>query len=111
MQNGLMTIEKTGEQMKAVFIDQDVLECARLNMRIKKRVGKYEKVRKTKARYRKRMERTANKIIAEAGLGLAVAVFGSVGMIHTYLWCPISIICLCVASLHLGAMLGKVGKR
>lgn len=111
MKNGLMTIEKTDEETKAVFIDQDVLECAKLNMRTKKRIGKYEKERVAKERKRKRMERSVNRILAEALVGLAVAFCGSVGMIHPILWCPISILCLCVASLHLGAMLGKVGKR
>ena len=38
MENGLMTIEKTDDKMKAVFIDQDVIECARLNMRTKNRI-------------------------------------------------------------------------
>lgn len=107
MQNGLMTIEKTDEKTQAVFIDQDVLECARLNMRIKKRIGKYEKINKAKIRNRKRMEKTANRILAEGGTGLAAAVFGLVGLIHPWLWIPIAIICLCVACLHLGALLGK----
>lgn len=108
MQNGLMTIEKTDDKMKAVFFDQDVLECARLNMRIRKRTGKYEKVCKEKVRNRKRMEKAAKRILAEALFGLVVAFAGSVGKITPDIWLPVSIISLCVACLHLGAWLGKV---
>lgn len=111
MQNGLMTIEKTEEQTKAFFIDQDVLECARLNLRTKNRVGKYEKDRAAKVRHAKRMRKTANRILAEAGFGGAVAFAGSLGLIAPVIWIPVAIISLCVACLRLGMWYGRAVKK
>ena len=110
MQNGLMTIEKTGDKMKAFFIDQEVLEHARLNMRTKKRIGKYEKERAAKSRRRKRMEKNANRILAEAGFGGAVAFAGSLGLIAPVIWIPVSIISLCAACVRLGMWLVRAVK-
>jgi hypothetical protein len=110
MENGLMTIEKTGEKMSAVFIDQEVLECARLNLRTEKRIRNQKREQTKKMRYEKCMKKSANRILAEAGIGGAVAAFGFNGMIHPLLWVPASMICVCVACLHFGAWLGKVSK-
>lgn len=111
MENGLITIEKVGEKVKAFFIDQDALEFARLNMRTKKRVGKYEKERAAKTRREKQMQKTAHRIAAEAGFGVAVAAAGSAGMIAPVIWIPVSIISLCVACLRLGAYIGRAAKK
>lgn len=111
MENGLMTIEKTEGKTKAFFFDQDVLECARLNLRTKKRIGKYEKAREAKTRRRKHMEKTAKHIAAEAAFAGAVTAAGAAGMIHPYLWVPLAIIGLCAACLRLGAFLGRGGKK
>lgn len=111
MQNGLMTIEKTEGRTKAFFFDQDVLECARLNLRTKKRIGKYEKERAAKERRDKIMRKTAQRIAAEAVFGGAVAFAGSLGMISPIIWIPVSIISLCVASMRLGAWIGRAGRK
>ena len=44
--NGLAIIEKTDTETKGFFIDQDTIECARLNAKTKKRVEKSEAVRR-----------------------------------------------------------------
>jgi hypothetical protein len=111
MENGLMTIEKTEGKTKAFFFDQDVLECARLNLRTKKRIGKYEKARAAKTRRRKNIEKTAKHIAALAASAVGVAVAGAAGMISPYLWVPASIISLCAACLRLGAFLGRGARK
>ena len=111
MQNGLITIEKNDTETKAVFLDQDVIECARLNLRTKKRMGKYEKARAAKTRREKQMEKTAKHIAAEAAFAVGVAGAGAAGLISPYLWVPIAIISLCAACLRLGAFLGRVVKK
>ena len=106
MKNGLMTIEKTDEQTKAVFIDQDVLECARLNVRTKERINNLKKAQSQKAKEKKRVERMKNRIRAELVTSGLVAICGMVGWIHTLLWVPTSIVLLCAACVGLGACLG-----
>ena len=106
MKNGLMTIEKTDEQTQAVFIDQDVLECARLNVRTKERINNLKKAQSQKAKEKKRIERMKNRIWAELVTSGLVAICGMVGWIHTLLWVPTSIVLLCAACVGLGACLG-----
>ena len=108
MENGLMTIEKTDDKMKAVFVDQDVIEFARLNMRTKNRIREQKKEHEKAVRSKKQIRKTVNRILAEAGFGGAVAFGGSLGMIHPLIWIPTAIISLCVACLHFGALIGKV---
>ena len=106
MEKGLAIIENTETEKKTVFIDQDVLECARLNLRTKKRIEEQKKEHIKKARERKRMERMKNRIRIELIAGGAVAIAGMTGMIHAVLWIPTSIILLCAACVSLGACLG-----
>jgi hypothetical protein len=110
MKNGLMTIEKTDESTKAVFIDQEALECARLNMRTKERVNEGEIERRNKARAKKRIERVRNRIFANAGIGAAVAFAGLTGMIHALLWVPVAIGFLCLGCIGIGAYMGMGAK-
>jgi hypothetical protein len=106
MEKGLAIIENAGEGTKTVFIDQDVLECARLNLRTKKRIEEQKKEHSKKSREKKRMERMKNRIRAElVGAGV-VAIAGMTGMVHALLWVPTSIILLCAACVGLGACLG-----
>lgn len=104
--NGMMTIEKTDEKTTAVFVDQETLECARLNLRTKKRIEVQKQEHGKKARERKRMERMKNRIRTELIAGGAVAIAGMTGMVHALLWVPTSIIFLCAACVGLGACLG-----
>ena len=111
MQNGLITIEKTDEKVEAIFVDQEVLECARLNLRTKNRVNKQKKERAAKERHQKRMRKTANRIASEAAFGMAVAVAGTCGMIHPAIWIPVTILSLCAACVHFGAWYTKAVKK
>lgn len=106
MEKGMAIIENTGEGTKTVFIDQDVLECARLNLRTKKRTEEPKKEQSKKSREKKRMERMKNRIRAELVASGAVAIAGMTGMVHALLWVPTSIILLCAACVGLGACLG-----
>ena len=104
--NGMMTIEKTDEKTTAVFVDQDTLECARLNMRTKKRLQNAEMLKRNKARYNKRMKTIRNRIITNAGIGAAVTIGGAMGLIHPFLAVPVAIGFICMACVGLGAYLG-----
>lgn len=106
MKNGLMTIEKTDESTKAVFIDQEALECARLNLRTKKRITEEEMEKRNKERAKKRTERIRNRIITNAGIGAAVAFGGMAGMIHPLLCVPVSIGFICLACVGFGVYMG-----
>ena len=111
MKNGLIAIAKTDEKTEAVFIDQDVIECARLNMRTTKRINRRKKEQAAKARHKRNMRKAANRIIAEAGIGGAVALAGMAGMISPYLFIPVSIISVCAACMHFGAWIGKAALK
>ena len=111
MQNGLITIEKTDEKVEAIFVDQEVLECALLNQRTKKRVQETQKKKAEAVRRQKRMRKTANRIMAEASFGMAVAVAGSCGMIAPVIWIPVTILSMCAACVHFGAWYTKAVKK
>lgn len=53
MENGIAIIERNEAETKAVFIDQEALECARLNMRTEKRVADAKNAQKENNRDRK----------------------------------------------------------
>lgn len=118
MKEGMAIIEQTREGARSVFIDQEVLDCARLNMRTKKRIAESEakqnkadqirqKEKAAKVQFVKDRERTANRVLLDVVFGGAVAAAGTVGLIHPVIWTPTAIICLCVASLRLGAWFGR----
>lgn len=107
MEKGMAIIENTGAGTRSVFIDQEVLECARLNLRTKERIEKQKKERAAKARHKKCMERTENRILAEAAFAVAVTMAGTAGMIHPAIWIPAAIICLCGACVRLGMWFGR----
>ena len=107
MLNGLLTIEKIGDHVKSVFVDQEVLECARLNKRTNARISKQKKEHAAKLHRKKCMRKTANRILAEACFGGAVAWAGSAGLIAPVIWIPVSIISVCVACMRLGMWFGR----
>ena len=110
MENGLMTIEKTGERMKVFFMDQESLEHDRLYKRTKHRINMRRKEKSERVRFRKRMGRNANRILLEVILGAAVTLAGTAGMIHLAIWLPVTLICLCAACVRLGVWFGRVEK-
>lgn len=120
MENGLMT--KQDSKVQAFYIDQEVLECAQLNMRTKKRteemarLHKIEETKKRKAknkreRFNAYTRKTFRSVIAQSVAVFLVARLGSMGMIHPFIWVPVSIIGLCALSVKVGLWIGVAKKR
>ena len=108
MKKGLMKVRSTGAEMVGVFVDTEVLECARLNMRTKSRLNMLQKAKEEKVRFKREMERNANRILVDAVIGGAVALAGTSGLIHPAIWVSVSVIALCAACVRLGMWFGKV---
>ena len=111
-------IERNEQETKAVFIDQEALECARLNLRTEKRVAEAENAQKEdqriqrnaekeQARFRAFTMKTLKDVLICGGI-TGLAVFGeSSGMIHPAIAIPVMLICLCAASVKAGIWFGK----
>ena len=121
MQNGLAIIEKTDTETKGFYIDQDALECARLNALTKKRIEKaeaerreavmqYRKKAKENARRKAYANKSAASVVALLMLSGAVCAAGMAGMMHPAIWVTTYLICLSVACMRLGAWFGRVTK-
>lgn len=121
MNNGLAIIEKTDRETRGFYIDQDTIECARLNALTKQRIANMEsaqrkvdhirrKEEKARAKRRKNTMKTFAHIFTSITAGGAVAWAGIAGMISPVIFIPTSILCLCMACLRLGAWFGRSGK-
>ena len=111
MKNGLAIIEQIGESTKSVFIDQEVLECARLNMRTKQRLNVHRKAKATKARFNKYTVKTVRSVLIALASAVALLWLGSAELIHPGLWILGAIISLCAACVRLGAWFGRAAKK
>ena len=111
MNNGLAIIEVSESETRSVFIDQDALECARLNAITKKRTREAErKARleaKLEAKRRARKADTIRYVLSRCGISVAVTVAAYVGVVHPVVSVPVSVFCLCAACVRLGAWLGR----
>ena len=119
MEKALAIFEKTEDGTKAVFFDQESIECARLNLRTKKRMDEYQeaqvkadrrnrKAEAAKARFKAYTTRTFC-IIADDSLVVWAAVqAGIAGLIHPVVYLPVALLFLCAACVRLGAWIGKV---
>ena len=111
MNNGLAIIEVSDSQTRSVFIDQEALECARLNARIKKRVNKQRVVAKkcytAYAKRRKRIAKTAVHVLLCTAVCVGVSLAGGAGLIAPVIWIPIGLLCICGACVRLGACFGR----
>ncbi|WP_406044077.1 hypothetical protein [Succinimonas sp.] len=118
MNKGLAIIEVSDGETRSVFIDQDAVECARLNARTKRRVSvatakrdaEAQKRRKAEDQAEKRKEYTVNTMLHVLLRCLIIvgAVWGcAAGMIHPVISIPVVVICLCSACLRLGAWLER----
>ena len=120
--NGLAIIEKTDTETKGFFIDQDAIECARLNALTKKRIAHAEAVKRKADQTRRKAEKAAEKaearrkaynlntakhILIHSGIIGAVAWAGTAGMIHPAICIPVGLFCLCAVCVRLGAWFGK----
>lgn len=120
--NGLAIIEKTDTETNSVFIDQDVIECARLNALINKRIAHAKAVKRKADQTRRKAERaearrkaynlnTIKHILIDGGIIGAVAWAGTAGMIHPAICITVGLICLCAGCLRFGAWFGRVAKK
>lgn len=121
MEKGLAIIEVNEAETKTVFIDQDALECERLNLLTKKRIAKAEKARReavskhrkaetAKARRRAYTLATIWYVLIRCAILGAVTWAGTAGMIHPFICVPVTLFCLCTACLCLGTWFGKSSK-
>lgn len=118
MEKGLAIIERDEVETRAVFIDQDILECARLNALTKKHLHEMDEAEKAKERNRRmvakeKARRKAYAVNSAYYVLMRLAVIGAVawawtaGMISPAICIPVSLFCLCTACLRLGAWFGK----
>lgn len=116
--NGLAIIEKTDTETKGFFIDQDTIECARLNAKTKKRVERSEAARRmAEMKFRKaekekaRRKASALKIIFSFLLSCAVcggvSLAGRAELVAPIIWIPVGLFALCTACALLGVLFGK----
>ena len=116
--NGLAIIEKTDTETKGFFIDQDVIECARLNALTKNRIARAEAARREADRNRRKAEKVAQRrkaytidtikrITIHSGIIGAVTAAGTAGMIDPAIYIPVSLFCLCSACIRLGTWFGR----
>lgn len=122
MEKGLAIIEQTTDGTKAVFFDQESLECARLNLLTKKRLAeaqeaqvkadrKNRKAEAAKARFKAYTTKTFCIIAADCAAVWAVAQAGAADLVHPAIFIPVSLLFLCAACVRLGAWIGRVVKK
>lgn len=121
-ERGLMIIDAPTAEPSGIYIDQDIIECARINSLIKKRTEQAEAEQREADRNRRRAEKaeanrqayniaTAKHIAIRAAIIGGVALAGAVGMIHPAICITVGLFCLCTAFLRLGRWLGRGAKK
>lgn len=125
MKKGMAIIEVSDTEVKGIHIDQEALEFARQNAKIRKRSAKeanekrkveqqkereYQKLRKAEARRKAYTVSTIKAVLSCCGVAGAVTLAGMAELIHPIVFIPVSLFCLCAACLRLGAWFGKGGK-
>lgn len=122
MKKGLAIIEANEVETRSIFVDQDALECARLNALVRKRIANAEakrreadrnhrKAEKAKARRREYALHAAGFVLSRLAVCVAVVWVGTAEMIHPAIYIPVALFNLCAACLRLGAWSGKVAKK
>lgn len=117
MNKGLAIIEVNDTEAKSFYIDQDALECARLNAKTKKRIAKAEQIRreadqrrrkeaKLEAQRREYNVRSICYILSRCMVSMAIAWATWSGMIHPMVSVPVITFFLCAACLRLGVWMG-----
>ena len=118
MNNGLAIIEVNESETRSVFIDQDALECAKLNALTKKRIAQAEKAEREVARQQRRADKmaakrkaynaqTANYILGRCIVAVAATMAMCAGLIHPFVSVPVAAICLGAACVRFGTWLGR----
>lgn len=133
MQNGLGILELTDTSAQAIFVDQDTLECARLNAKAQKNRTEAEqaqraaddtrrkaehaeaikrsKAEKAAARRRAYNIATAKYLLARFAVSGVMAWGWAAGLIHPLVSLPLILVCLCTASGRLGEWRVKSRKK
>ena len=121
MKKGMAIIEVNDTETRGFFVDQDALECARLNALTKKRLAQAEAAKREAARTLRNAEKAVARrrayaaktfgfVLTRGGIIWAVMAAGIAGMIHPAIYIPVSLLCLCAACLRLGAWFGRTVK-
>mgnify|MGYP003304755365 CR=1 FL=1 len=69
------------------------------------------KAEKAKARRKAYTFKSFVSVVAFLALSAAAAWAGQAEMVHRYIWIPAALVCLCAASLRLGAWFGRMAKK
>lgn len=121
MNNGLAIIEVNDTGTKSFYIDQDALECARLNAKTKKRIAKAEQIQREATQQRRKAEKLEAKrrkynvrsicyILSRCAFSLAATWATWAGLIHPMVSVPVITFFLCAACLRLGTWIGGCKK-
>jgi hypothetical protein len=113
--NGVAIIERTDNGTHGVFIDQETIECARLNARTQKRIQEAamrQQMARRKEKHRKDYNRTAAKyVLLRCGiLGASVWALAT-GFAHPVICFPVALYALCAVCVQLGAWFGRAAKK
>lgn len=122
MEKALAIFEKTEDGTKAVFFDQETIECARLNLRTKKRVAEIQEAQskterknrqaeKAKERFKAYTMKTFSMIAIDCGAVWGLTQAGIAGLIHPAIFIPVGLLLLCAACLRLGAWIGRAVRK
>lgn len=117
-----LAIYEPKKTANGIFIDQDVIECARINSLIKRRIAKVEAEQRKADQHRRKAEKaaakrraytidTAKHILIDGGIIGAVTWAWMAGMIHPAICTPVCIFFLCAGCLRLGKWIGRVAKK
>ena len=115
--NGLAIIEKTDTETRGVYIDQETIEEARLNARVKMRIAeaeanaklayeKRQKAERAEAKRKARVRANIKYLVTHGAICGAVGWAWWAGMVNPIVCIPVMLYCLCASCVKLGAWLG-----
>jgi hypothetical protein len=115
--NGLAIIEKTDTAMRGVYIDQETIECARQNARVRQRIEQAEenariayekhlKAERAEAKRKAYVRASIQYIATHGAICGAAGLAWAAGMIHPVICIPVMFYCVCASCVRLGALVG-----
>ena len=118
MNKGLAIVEVSDTETKSVFIDQEVVEFARLHAQTKKRVAKAEREKRIADSIKRKSEKVAARrraynietlcfVLSRCGIAVGAGWCCAAGMIHPVIGIAIAIFSLCGACLRVGEWIGR----
>lgn len=120
--NGMGIVEKNETETKAIFIEQEPLEFARQNAKVKKKETDNDQKQKAADDGRRKAEKaearrkayntdTAKYMLTRLAVSGVMAGGWAAGMVHPVIAAPFVLICLCTASERLGEWRAKTCKK